>query len=155
MAVQPLNGIGPRCSANGPSAATGRNKRAPMMTIVPNSKNPNVVVSSRNVPKPNGEDFFAPRLAAMAMGATIGKYRLKIMTKAVAMSHGTNVGDGLGLLIRPPVVPRPSNADPLLAEAEENWYMISENPCGPGLFSALVPQSLAEKNPVGKRIMIG
>src|ERR1700730_1673579 len=112
--------MGPKCSASGPSAAAGRNRRAPMITMVPNMRKPKVVVSSRKVPKPNGEDFFAPRLAAMAMGAIIGKYRLKIMTKAVAMSHGTNVGDGLGLLIRPPVVPRPSNAEPLLAEAEEN-----------------------------------
>src|SRR3984957_10878535 len=133
MAFQPPNGMGPRCSAIGPSAATGRKSRAPMITMVPKSRNPNVVVSSRKVPNPNGEDFFAPRLAAMAIGAIIGKYRLKIMTKAVAMSHGTKVGEGLGLLIRPPVVPMPSMADPLFAEAEENWYMISENPCGPGL----------------------
>jgi hypothetical protein len=95
-----------------------------MITIVPSSRKPNVTVSSRKVPKPNGEDFFAPRLAAMAMGATIGRYRLKIITRAVALSHGTNVGDGLGLLIRPPVVPSPSNADPLFAEDEENWYTI-------------------------------
>ena len=79
------------------------------------------------------------------MGATIGRYRLKIITKAVAMSHGTNVGEGFGLLIVPPVVPSPSRAEPLLAEAEENWYMIWENPCGPGLLTAFVPQSLAAK----------
>ena len=126
-----------------------------MITMVPNNRKPNVAVSSRKVPKPNGEVFFAPRLAAIAMGAIMGRYRLKIITKAVAMSHGTNVGDGFGLLIRPPVVPMPSNADPLFAEAEENWYMIWENPWGPGLLSALVPQSLAEKYPVGKRIIIG
>ena len=89
-----------------------------MMTIVPMSRKPNVAVSSRKVPRPKGEGFFAPRLAAIAMGATIGRYRLKIMTKAVAMSHGTNVGEGFGLLIVPPVVPSPSRAEPLFAEAE-------------------------------------
>ena len=99
-----------------------------MITIVPKSRNPNVAVSSRKVPKPNGEDFFAPRLAAIAMGAIIGRYRLNIITKAVAMSHGTNVGEGFGLLIVPPVVPSPSRAEPLFAEADENWYMIWENP---------------------------
>ena len=99
-----------------------------MITMVPNMRNPKVTVSSRKVPKPNGEDFFAPRLAAIAIGAIIGRYRLKIMTRAVAISHGTKVGDGFGLLIRPPVVLSPSNADPLFAEADENWYMICENP---------------------------
>ena len=91
-----------------------------MMIIVPKRRKPNVAVSSRNVPKPKGEAFFPPRLAANAMGATIGRYRLKIMTKPVAISHGGNSGEGLGLLIRPPVVPSPSNAEPLLAEADEN-----------------------------------
>ena len=95
-----------------------------MITMVPNMRKPKVTVSSRKVPKPNGEDFFAPRLAAMAIGAIIGRYRLKSITRAVAISQGTKVGDGLGLLIRPPVVPSPSNADPLFAEADENWYMI-------------------------------
>ena len=97
-----------------------------MITMVPNSRKPNVAVSSRKVPKPKGEDFFAPRLAAMAIGAIIGRYRLNIITKAVAMSHGTNVGEGFGLLIVPPVVPSPSRAEPLFAEADENWYMIWE-----------------------------
>jgi len=95
-----------------------------MTIMVPNRRKPNVVVSSRRVPKPKGEGCFAPRLAAMAMGAMIGRYRLKIITSAVAISQGAKVGDGFGLLIRPPVVPSPSNADPLLAEAEENWYTI-------------------------------
>src|ERR1700732_4537639 len=120
--------MGPRCSANGPSAATGRNSRAPMMTIVPNRRNPNVVVSSRKVPKPNGEDFFAPRLAAIAIGAIIGRSRVEIISRGASIFQGTKVGDGLWLLIRPPVVPSPSNADPLFAEADENWYMICENP---------------------------
>src|SRR5246127_280220 len=137
--------MGPKCSASGPSAAAGKNNNAPIITIVPRSRTPNVVVSSRKVPKPNGEGFFAPRLAASATGAIIGKYRLKSITKAVAISQGGNSGEGLGLLIVPPVVPSPSKAEPLLAEAEENWYTICENPCAPGLLSALVPQSLAAK----------
>jgi hypothetical protein len=95
-----------------------------MITMVPSRRNPNVAVSSRSVPKPNGDGFFDPRLAAIAMGAIIGRYRLNIITKPVAISHGGNSGDGLGLLIVPPVVPSPSNADPLFAEAEENWYKI-------------------------------
>ena len=99
-----------------------------MITTVPSSRKPNVAVSSRKVPKPNGEGFFDPRLAAMAMGATIGRYRLNIITRPVAMSHGTNSGDGLGLLMVPPVVPSPSKAEPLFADEDENWYMISENP---------------------------
>src|SRR5580692_8096680 len=113
--------MGPKCSASGPRAAAGKNKRAPIMIIVPRSNTPNVAVSSRRVPKPNGDDFLPPRLAASAIGATIGKYRLKSITKPVAISHGGNSGDGLGLLIKPPVVPSPSNAEPLLADAEENW----------------------------------
>jgi hypothetical protein len=36
-----------------------------MITIVPKSRKPNVAVSSRKVPKPNGEGFFAPRLAGL------------------------------------------------------------------------------------------
>ena len=73
IVVQPPNGIGPKCSARGPSAATGRNRRAPMITTVPSSRKPNVAVSSRKVPKLNGEVFFAPRLAAIAIAATIGR----------------------------------------------------------------------------------
>jgi len=56
--------------------------------IVPDSRQPNVKVSSRKVPGPNGADFLAPMLAASAMGAMIGRKRLIIITKPVAMSHG-------------------------------------------------------------------
>jgi hypothetical protein len=81
-------------------------------------------VSSGNVPKPNGEACFAPTLATRATGATIGRYRLKIITKPVAISHGGNNGDEFALLIRQPAVPSPSNAEPLFAEDEENRYEI-------------------------------
>ena len=36
------NGIGPRCSATGPSTAAGRNNRAPTSRIVPSRTKPNV-----------------------------------------------------------------------------------------------------------------
>ena len=58
------------------------------------------------------------------------------MTITVAMSQAWLVGAGFGLSFRPQVSPSPSKPDPLLAEAEENSYMISENPCGPGLKAA-------------------
>ena len=41
--------------------AIGRNNRAPTIRITPSIRKANVGVSSRNVPKPNGADFFAPR----------------------------------------------------------------------------------------------
>src|ERR1700722_10815720 len=114
----PPNGIGPRCSAIGPRAATGRNTSEPTIAIVPNNRNPNVAVSSRSVPNPNGAVFFAPRLAAIAIGAMMGRYRLMSITKPVAMSHGTASGAGLELLFRPYVTPKPSNAEPLFADAD-------------------------------------
>ena len=97
----PPNGIGPRCSAIGPSAATGRNRSAPTITMVPKSRHPNVKVSSRSVPKPNGVLFFIPRKPAIAIGAMIGRKRPNMMTRAAAISHGTASGAGLGLLLRP------------------------------------------------------
>src|SRR5689334_23316395 len=99
-----------------------------MITIEPNSRQPNVKLSSLNVPRPNGTDFLAPRLAAIAIGATMGIKRLAIITSALTISNCRAVGAGFGLLLKPYVTPRPSNADPLLAEAEENWYRISEKP---------------------------
>ena len=51
-----------------------------MMRIVPHSKNPKVEVSSRKVPRLNGAGFFAPRLAAIAIGALIGRNRLMMIT---------------------------------------------------------------------------
>ena len=65
------------------------------------------------------------------------------------------LGAGFGLSLKPVGHPRPSKAEPLFAEAEENWYTISENPCAPGLLSALIPQLVAANRPVGPRIMIG
>ena len=107
------------------------------------------------VPNPNGAAFFAPMPAARAMGAIIGMKRLRQMTMTVAISHGRLVGAGLGLSLRPQVSPRPSKPEPLLADADENSYIISENPWGPGLNSAFCPQLVAAKIPVGHRIMIG
>src|ERR1039457_1521743 len=124
----PPNGIGPKCSASGPSAATGRNSRAPIITIVPSKRKPKVGVSSRMVPSPNGDAVLAPMPAARAIGAMIGMNRLIAMTMVVAMSHARLVGAGLGLLLKPQVSPRPSKPEPLFADAEENSYMVSENP---------------------------
>ncbi len=62
---------------------------------------PNVGVSSRKVPMPNGAAFFAPRLAAITIGAMIGSKRLKSITSPVAISIGTASGDGFGLLFSP------------------------------------------------------
>ena len=98
---QPPKGIGPRWSASGPNAATGRKRRAPIITIVPNKRNAKVGVSSLMVPELNGVGFFAPRKAASAIGATIGRYRLNRITNPVPMSQGTASGAGLGLLFSP------------------------------------------------------
>src|SRR5208282_3995100 len=68
----PPNGIGPRCSARGPSAVTGRKSSAPTIKIVPNSRKANVVVLSLRVPNPTGLVFFMPRNAAIATIAMIG-----------------------------------------------------------------------------------
>ena len=78
------------------------------------------MLSLLKVPNPNGLDFFAPRNAAIAIGATIGKNRLTAITIPAATSHAAAVGAGLGLLANPYTTPSPSNADPLLADAEEN-----------------------------------
>jgi len=92
-----------------------------MMTMVPSNRKPNVGVSSRSVPSVNGTDFLAPRLAAIAIGATIGMKRLNRITSPAAMSHGIACDAGLGLLSKPKLVPSPSKAEPLFAEADENW----------------------------------
>ena len=91
------------------------------MRIVPSTRKPKVGVSSCRVPRPAGLSFFAPRKAAMAIGAIIGRKRLNMMTRPVAISQGMASGEGLVLLAKPKATPRPSNAEPLLAEAEENW----------------------------------
>src|ERR1700722_1437730 len=59
--AHPPKGKGPKCSATGPRAATGKKSNAPTIRIVPINKTPNVKVSSRRVPKPKGADFLAPR----------------------------------------------------------------------------------------------
>jgi len=41
-----------------------------MISIVPNSRQPNVKVSSRKVPGPNGTDFLAPMPVANADDAS-------------------------------------------------------------------------------------
>jgi hypothetical protein len=69
------------------------------ITIVPNSRQPNVKVSSRKVPGPNGADFLAPIPAANAIGAMIERKRLIIITKPVAMSHGIAMGAGLWIVM--------------------------------------------------------
>ena len=49
----------------------------------------------------NGVGFLAARLPAMAIGAMIGMKRLNSITSPQAMSHGTAVGAGLGLSLKP------------------------------------------------------
>src|SRR5262249_56845269 len=138
----------------GQSAATGRNRRAPMITIVPMSSPANVPVSSRSVPRPKGADFFAPRLAAIAMGAMMGMNRLMMITSPAAMSKGMADGAGVGLAASPKDTPSPSKAEPLFADAEENWYRICDIPWEPGLLTAFSPLLVAAKRPVGYRIMV-
>ena len=46
----------------------------------------------------SGLDFFAPRNAAMAMGAMMGRKRLNIITRPVAISQAMASGAGFGLL---------------------------------------------------------
>jgi hypothetical protein len=43
-----------------------------------------------------------------------------MITKPPAISHGTASGAGFGLLFRPYETPRPSKAEPLLADDDEN-----------------------------------
>ncbi len=73
------------------------------MTIEPNSRQPKVKLSSLNVPRPKGNhDFFAPRLAAIAIElAMMGMKRLMMITRAVAISNCGAVGPGFGLLLKP------------------------------------------------------
>ncbi len=72
-----------------------------MIRIVPSKRMPNVTVSVRKVPRPKGLDFFSPRNAAMAIGATMGRKRLKSTTRPAAIFHGMAVGAGFGLLTKP------------------------------------------------------
>jgi len=67
----------------------------------------------------NGLFFFPPKLAAIAMGATIGRYRLNSMTRPVACPTAGWLVHGVGLLLKPHVSPSPSKPEPLLAEADE------------------------------------
>src|SRR5262249_43154875 len=109
----------------------------------------------RSVPRPNGADFFAPRLAAIAMGAMMGMNRLMMITSPAAMSNGMAEGAGVGFAASPYDTPSPSKAEPLFADADENWYRICDMPWAPGLLTAFSPQLVAAKRPVGHRIMIG
>src|SRR5262249_49656875 len=118
------NGIGPSCSATGPSTAAGRNSSAPTRTIVPSSTKANVSVSVRLVPVVDGVGFFAARLPASASGAMIGTNRQINMTSPQAMSqcgaYGAG-GDGFAFeSLKPQVSPSPSNPEPLFALAEVN-----------------------------------
>src|SRR5690349_17344827 len=123
---QPPNGMGPRCSATGPSTAAGRNSNAPSSRMLPSSTNPKVTVSVRMVPDVKGVGFLRAKPAARAMGAMIGTKRLISITRPQAMSHcGLSGAGGDGLssaLLKPQVSPSPSNPEPLLAEADENSY---------------------------------
>src|SRR4029077_9048111 len=114
-----------------------------------------VPVSSRSVPSPNGAAFLAPRLAAIAMGATIGRYRLNSITRPAATSNAKAPGGGVGFALKPYDTPRPSSAEPLFAEADGDWERIWDRPGAPGLLIAFRPQLTAANRPVGPRIMIG
>src|SRR5437773_2293431 len=120
----PPNGIGPRCSATGPSTAAGRNSSAPTRRMVPSSTKPNVTVSVRIVPDVKGVGFLAARLPAIASGAMIGTKRLISITRPQAMSqcgaYGAG-GDGLSSgVLNPHVSASPSKPEPLLADADVN-----------------------------------
>jgi hypothetical protein len=121
---QPPKGIGPKCSATGPSAAAGRKSNAPTRIMVPNKTHAKVNVSVRMVPTVKGVDFFFAKLPARAKGAIMGMKRLKSITRPVAMSSGWLSGaGGEGLssgLLNPHVSPKPSKPEPLLAEDEVN-----------------------------------
>src|SRR5208337_3438281 len=104
--------------------AAGINKSAPTRRMVPRRKIPNVIVSVRRVPTVKGVGFLAPRLAAKAIGAMIGRNRPNSMTRPVPISHCGLYGAG-GLLLslglfEPQVCWSPPNSEPLLAEAELN-----------------------------------
>src|SRR4029453_9529136 len=111
-----------------------------MMITVPSSRQANVSVSVRIVPRVNGADFLRPSAAAMASGASIGRKRPKSITRPVEMSQCGLYGAGAGLSLKPYVSPRPSKPEPLLAEDEENSYRVSEKPCAAGWLGPLIPR---------------
>src|SRR5262245_5117983 len=88
IGLQRLNGIGPKCSATGPSMAAGKNSSDPTRSMVHRITKAKVTVSVRRVPEVNGVGFLVARLPARAMGATMGMKRPSSMTTPVAMSQG-------------------------------------------------------------------
>ena len=61
-----------KCSAIGPSTASGRNNSAPTINTVPSKIMPNIHESVRNVPGPSQVAFFRPSDAAIASGSDDG-----------------------------------------------------------------------------------
>ena len=59
-----------------------------MITMVPKQQTAEGAGVVAQGAEPERRRFFAPRLAAMAIGAMIGMKRLKSITRPAAMSHG-------------------------------------------------------------------
>ena len=61
-----------RCSAIGPSTATGMNISRPRMTMTAQSVKPKVALSARSEPAVSGAEGFAANEPASASGAMMG-----------------------------------------------------------------------------------
>ena len=159
-ACQFPNGIGPKCSATGPSTAAGMNSSAPTSKIVPSSTKPNVSVSVRSVPAVNGVGFLAARLPASANGAMIGMNRPNSMTRPVAISQYGLDGRRLTgrcylLLVETPGVAQPLEAGAVVGGGGTELVEDLRKAVRAGLFVASVPQSMAANRPVGTKIRMG
>ena len=97
-----------RYSAIGPSVKAGKKAKAAISTITPKVINPKVGVSVFKVPALSGMNFFWAKSPAIATGPMIGRNLARIKTNPVEIFHH-------GVLS-----PKPSNPDPLFAEAEVN-----------------------------------
>src|SRR5262245_41626161 len=99
------------------------------MTITPTSSAVNSGVVTGKVPSDGGMSFLRLRLPAIASGGMIMKNRPNSIARASVVLYQRV------LTLMPP------NAEPLLADADEYAYKISESPCGPGLKMLEVPNS--------------
>jgi len=114
-----------------------------------------VAVSSRRVPRPNGALFFAPRYAAMAIGAMIGRNLLTMITMPVTISHGTASGAGAGLLAKPVRHSQAIERRPVIGGRRGELIRNLRKSVRAGIALRFEPQSVAAKKPVGKSIISG
>src|SRR5215831_16981377 len=113
------------------------------MITTPNSSAVNSGVPVGNVPADAGTRCFRPSDPAIASTGIIKKNRpTSIANAPVMLYHCVS-----------PV--RPPNADPLLLAWDVNAYVISVNPCGPGLPNELSAKPDTAEMPANARITTG